>query len=161
MEDQALLGPAEPVKQTTVSRSLVSVLVLVSGLAAWVSVRSTAPTSGASATVGHLVEEYSVAAHTDSYMEYTTADPQSVSEAGALLRMLHQVSDMSGFLFGHEESNFQGQHWRYLDGPYDQSDVFNGTGSYPALFGFDFEQVLVKGFSYVEVRVLKNFLFGQ
>ena len=48
----------------------------------------------------------------------------------------------SKFLFGHQNTNYIGQYFLDKDGTSGYSDVKNGTGSYPAVFGFDFADVV-------------------
>lgn len=73
------------------------------------------------------------------------ADKKADSRAKALLSSLAAISDLDMFLFGHQYDNYIGQYFLDKEGDKGFSDVRNGTGSYPAVFGFDWMDVLVHG----------------
>lgn len=66
------------------------------------------------------------------------ASPQTI----ALLTSLTAVRDDDKVLFGHQHDNYIGQYFLDKAGTKHQSDVYNGTGSYPGVFGYDFIEVL-------------------
>lgn len=54
------------------------------------------------------------------------------------------------FLFGHQNTNYLGQYFKDKDGTEGHSDVYNGTGSYPGVFGYDWMDVIENGIDFTE-----------
>lgn len=67
-------------------------------------------------------------------------DPDADSVTLALYQSLQDMSLESGILFGHQMTNWNSQSWTHPkdDGKYDASDVHTSTGDWPAVFGYNF-----------------------
>jgi len=75
-------------------------------------------------------------------------DPDATDETVALMTALSELRYESSFLLGHQNDNYLGQYFKDKEGTEGRSDVLNGTGSYPAVFGFDFTDVVMNGISF-------------
>merc|ERR1711998_338445 len=84
-----------------------------------------------------------------TYGEVTPVDADASDETIALMTSLGKLRYDKRFLFGHQNDNYIGQYFKDKDGTNGYSDVQNGTGSYPAVFGYDFADV-IEGQSFVE-----------
>lgn len=61
----------------------------------------------------------------------------------ALYKTLYLLSySTTTFVFGHEEDNYSGQHWTDSSGKRFKSDIYDATGSYPLLVGFNFQDII-------------------
>lgn len=78
------------------------------------------------------------------------SDTLASSETTALLEALLAMQDEPSFLFGHQYDNYIGQYFKDKEGTLGLSDVQNGTGSYPAVFGYDFLDILESGLNFTE-----------
>lgn len=70
-----------------------------------------------------------------------TVDRAATSETRALFQNLRRISG-NGILFGQEDATLYGLNWR---GDTDRSDVKSVSGSHPAVYGWDLEQVVKAG----------------
>jgi len=82
--------------------------------------------------------------------EVTPVDADATDETKALFTSLGKLRYDSKFLFGHQNDNYIGQYFKDKTGELGYSDVQNGTGSYPAVFGYDFADVVEDGQSFQE-----------
>lgn len=80
----------------------------------------------------------------------TPVDSKATDETVALMSALSSLRYDTKFLFGHQNTNYIGQYFLDKDGTAGYSDVKNGTGSYPAVFGYDFADVVENGISFTE-----------
>ena len=64
------------------------------------------------------------------------------SQREALRDSLIQVGTESKIIFGHENSNREGQHFWDNAGMDMHSDVFNTTGQYPGMYGYSFQDII-------------------
>jgi hypothetical protein len=70
------------------------------------------------------------------------ADPKASAQATQLLATLHSVSLSDAFIFGHHNTNFEGQHWVDRNGALGRSDVALATnGSLAGMYGFNLDWV--------------------
>merc|ERR1711988_1148934 len=60
----------------------------------------------------------------------------------ALRSSLIQVGNEDKIIFGHENSNREGQHFWDNAGMDAHSDVFNTTGQFPGMYGFSFQDII-------------------
>lgn len=69
--------------------------------------------------------------------------PQASNLSKKLLTSLHKLNDVNAMGFGHQYTNYQGQNWPWFDhwGEYYHSDVYNDTGDYPMVFGYDLQDI--------------------
>lgn len=79
-----------------------------------------------------------------------TVDAKATDETLGLAEALGAIQDKSSFLFGHQNTNYKGQYFKDKVGTMGYSDVYNGTGSYPAVFGFDWLDVIENGQDFTE-----------
>ena len=82
--------------------------------------------------------------------EVTPVDDDATDETKALFTSLGKLRYDTKFLFGHQNDNYIGQYFKDKTGELGYSDVQNGTGSYPAVFGYDFADVVENGQSFQE-----------
>lgn len=66
-------------------------------------------------------------------------------ETIGLRQALFKVQRTDAFLFGHQLTNYVGQYFTDIEGANHNSDIYNATGSYPSVFGFDWTSVLEDG----------------
>lgn len=81
---------------------------------------------------------------------HMAADTHASSEVMGLLTALMEIRAEERFLFGHQNDNYVGQYFKDETGLLGYSDVKNGTGSYPAVFGFDWTDVIENGMNFTE-----------
>lgn len=80
---------------------------------------------------------------TDSPLVSLPSDPDATPLTQALYTMLHALSfNTSSVVMGHEHDNYQGQHFDDEEGFALQSDVWQATGKYPLLNGFNLQNVI-------------------
>lgn len=84
----------------------------------------------------------------DDFAARKAADGNASPQTIALLTSLTAVRDDSKVLVGHQHDNYIGQYFFDKEGTKQQSDVYNGTGSYPGVFGYDFMEVLYNEVNY-------------
>lgn len=65
-----------------------------------------------------------------------------IGQANALLMSLKKVGWEPYTLFGHENSNREGQYFWDDAGLDSHSDIFNTTGQWPGLYGYSFEDII-------------------
>lgn len=80
----------------------------------------------------------------------TAVDDHASSETMGLLTALMEIRAEKRFLFGHQNDNYVGQYFKDESGLLGYSDVKNSTGSYPAVFGFDWTDVIENGLNFTE-----------
>lgn len=66
---------------------------------------------------------------------------ESTEATTHLLSTLHELNQVNTIGFGQQYANYVGQEWPWFTywGEYDHSDVFDDTGDYPLVFGYDLE----------------------
>jgi len=69
-------------------------------------------------------------------------DIKPIGQANALLMSLKKVGWEPYTLFGHENSNREGQYFWDDAGLDSHSDIFNTTGQWPGLYGYSFEDII-------------------
>ena len=52
------------------------------------------------------------------------------------------MGESEGVILGHHYDNYVGQNFWEPDSVYNESDVYEATGSFPGMFGYDFNQLL-------------------
>uniref|UniRef100_A0A7S2CK11 GH26 domain-containing protein n=1 Tax=Octactis speculum TaxID=3111310 RepID=A0A7S2CK11_9STRA len=73
--------------------------------------------------------------------EFEPVDSHATVHTKKLMASLREIADSDGVGFGHHYDNYYGQNfWAPSERYY--SDVYNVTGSYPMVFGYDFYQYL-------------------
>ena len=73
------------------------------------------------------------------------ADPHARQDVVKLLHRLQTVSRSEAFIFGHHNTNSQGQTWSDETGALRRSDVASATGVYPGMYGYNLAGVHAEG----------------
>lgn len=74
---------------------------------------------------------------------FAQSDPQATRETRALYSNLRKVGQKH-LIYGHHNTVVQGQTWKHEYESIDRSDVKTATGTFPALYGFDFNRGIHK-----------------
>ena len=73
------------------------------------------------------------------------ADPHARQDVVKLLHRLQTISRSEAFIFGHHNTNSQGQTWSDETGALHRSDVASATGVYPGMYGYNLAGVHAEG----------------
>lgn len=75
----------------------------------------------------------------DLKKEYMLVDSNATFLTKKLHKALYDMGKEDGIMFGHQMTNWNGQEWTHPkdDEKYDSSDVNEGTGDWPVMFGYD------------------------
>ena len=129
---------AAPAPRSRSRAAVVMACMMVSGAAATVGARAYSGSTTGAAQMAAVEPEVETLAASEADAEVVVGSWQRE----ALRSVLKKVGYTQNIIFGHENSNREGQYFWDNAGMDAHSDVFNTTEQYPGMYGFSFQDII-------------------